>query len=63
MTSMHFSALSLNLGNVSKDRCPKTGQNYRPKLELVHCAISRRVYTNNHMHFVVEGGEAPLRAP
>ncbi len=46
---------TMERGNVSKGRCPKTGENYRPKLELVRCTISRRVYTNDHMDFVVEG--------
>ncbi len=42
-------------GNVSKGRDPKTGQNFRPKLELVRCTIPRRVYTNSHMDFVADG--------
>ena len=42
-------------GNVSKGRDPKTGQNYRPALELVRLTIPRRVYTNDHMRAVAEG--------
>jgi tyrosine phenol-lyase len=46
---------AMERGNVSKGRDPKTGKNYQPKLELVRCTIPRRVYTNSHMDFVVEG--------
>ena len=46
---------AMERGNVSKGRDPKTGQNYRPKLELVRLTIPRRVYTNSQMDFVVEG--------
>lgn len=46
---------TMERGNVSKGRNPKTGQNYRPALELVRCTIPRRVYSNSHMDFVVEG--------
>ena len=42
-------------GNVSKGRHPETGENYRPALELVRCTIPRRVYTNSHIDYVVEG--------
>ena len=41
-------------GNVSKGRDPKTGENYRPALELVRLTIPRRVYTNDHMKAVAE---------
>jgi len=46
---------TMERGNVSKGRNPKTGENYRPALELVRCTIPRRVYTNSHMDFVVDG--------
>lgn len=36
-------------------RMPQTGENYRPVLELVRCTIPRRVYTNSHIDYVVEG--------
>jgi tyrosine phenol-lyase len=46
---------TMERGNVSKGRDPKTGKNYRPALELVRCTIPRRVYSNSHMDYVVEG--------
>ena len=46
---------TMERGNVSKGRDPKTGKNYRPKLELVRCTIPRRVYTNSHIDYAVEG--------
>jgi tyrosine phenol-lyase len=46
---------SMERGNVSKGRNPETGENYRPKLELVRLAIPRRVYTNDHMRAVADG--------
>ncbi|MFA5140529.1 MAG: tryptophanase [Elusimicrobiota bacterium] len=46
---------AMERGNVSKGRDPKTGLNYKPKLELVRCTIPRRVYTNSHIDYVVEG--------
>ena len=42
-------------GIVSKGRDPISGEEYRPDLELVRLAISRRVYTRSHMDYVVEG--------
>lgn len=42
-------------GNVSKGRDPKTGDNYRPALELVRLTIPRRVYTHDHMRAVADG--------
>ncbi|MBU2573141.1 MAG: tryptophanase [Elusimicrobia bacterium] len=46
---------AMERGVVSKGRDPKTGLNYKPDLELVRCTIPRRVYTNSHIDFVVEG--------
>lgn len=46
---------SMERGNVSKGRDPVTGQNYCPALELVRLTIPRRVYTNSHIDFVVNG--------
>lgn len=46
---------AMERGNVSKGRDPKTGENYRPALELVRLTISRRVYSNDHMRAVAEG--------
>lgn len=46
---------TMERGNVSKGRNPETGENYRPKLELVRCTVPRRVYTASHIDFVVEG--------
>lgn len=46
---------TMERGNVSKGRDPATGQNYRPQLELVRFTIPRRVYTDSHIDYVVEG--------
>ncbi len=46
---------SMERGNVSKGRDPKTGKNYRPALELVRLTIPRRVYTKDHLKAVAEG--------
>ncbi len=46
---------AMERGNVSKGRDPETGENYRPKLELVRLTIPRRVYTNDHMRGVADG--------
>jgi tyrosine phenol-lyase len=46
---------AMERGNVSKGRDPKTGQNYKPKLELVRCTVPRRVYTNSHIDYVADG--------
>jgi tyrosine phenol-lyase len=43
---------SMERGNVSAGRDAKTGQNRRPKLELVRLTIPRRVYTDRHMDVV-----------
>lgn len=41
-------------GAVSAGRDPKTGEERKPRLELVRLAIPRRVYTNTEMDFVAE---------
>jgi tyrosine phenol-lyase len=43
---------SMERGIVSSGRDPKTGENRRPKLELVRLTIPRRVYTDRHMDVV-----------
>lgn len=50
----HAGVRSMERGNVSAGRDPNTGENRRPKLELVRLTIPRRVYTQAHMDFVVE---------
>ena len=45
---------TMERGNVSAGRSPITGENRRPKLELVRLTIPRRVYTQAHMDVVVE---------
>jgi tyrosine phenol-lyase len=42
-------------GIVSAGRDVKTGENHKPKLELVRLAIPRRVYTYSHMDAVARG--------
>jgi tyrosine phenol-lyase len=46
---------SMERGNVSAGRNKETGQNYRPKLELVRLTIPRRVYTQSHLDYAAEG--------
>ncbi len=45
---------TMERGTVSAGRDPQTGENRKPKLELVRITIPRRVYTNTHMDQVVE---------
>lgn len=45
---------TMERGNVSAGRDPKTGKNRRPRLELVRLTIPRRVYTQAHMDVVTE---------
>jgi tyrosine phenol-lyase len=45
---------TMERGNVSAGRDPKTGENRRPPLELVRLTIPRRVYTQAHMDVVAE---------
>lgn len=46
---------AMERGNVSSGRNKKTGENYRPALELVRLTIPRRAYTNSHMDLVADG--------
>ncbi len=41
-------------GIVSAGRDPVTGENHKPKLELVRLTIPRRVYTQAHMDVTAE---------
>lgn len=41
-------------GIVSAGRNKETGENYRPKLELVRLTIPRRVYTYAHLDVVAD---------
>jgi tyrosine phenol-lyase len=45
---------AMERGIVSAGRDPKTGDHYRPKLELVRLTVPRRVYTQAHMDVVAE---------
>ncbi|MEO0202816.1 MAG: tryptophanase [candidate division WOR-3 bacterium] len=45
---------TMERGTVSAGRDPITGENRKPKLELVRITIPRRVYSNSHMDHVVE---------
>jgi tyrosine phenol-lyase len=45
---------SMERGNVSAGRDPATGNNRRPKLELVRLTLPRRVYTQAHMDVTAE---------
>jgi tyrosine phenol-lyase len=46
---------AMERGNVSAGRNKETGQNYRPKLELVRLTVPRRVYTQSHLDYAAEG--------
>ncbi len=46
------SVRSMERGIVSSGRDPETGENRKPKLELVRLTIPRRVYTDRHMDVV-----------
>jgi tyrosine phenol-lyase len=46
---------AMERGNVSAGRNRETGENYRPKLELVRLTIPRRVYTQSHLEYAAEG--------
>jgi tyrosine phenol-lyase len=45
---------TMERGNVSAGRNARTGENYRPALELVRITLPRRVYTQAHMDVVAE---------
>jgi tyrosine phenol-lyase len=45
---------TMERGNVSAGRDPETGENRRPRLELVRVTIPRRVYTQAHMDVTAE---------
>jgi tyrosine phenol-lyase len=45
---------TMERGNVSAGRDPRTGQNRRPPLELVRVTLPRRVYTQAHMDVTAE---------
>ncbi len=45
---------AMERGTVSAGRDPETGQDRRPKLELVRLTVPRRVYTQAHMDVVAE---------
>jgi len=51
---MESGVRAMERGNVSSGRDPKTGENRRPKLELVRLTLPRRVYTQAHMDVVAE---------
>jgi tyrosine phenol-lyase len=46
---------AMERGNVSAGRNKDTGENYRPKLELVRLTIPRRVYTQSHLDYAADG--------
>lgn len=46
---------AMERGNVSSGRNHETGENYKPKLELVRLTIPRRVYTQSHLDYAAEG--------
>jgi tyrosine phenol-lyase len=45
---------TMERGNVSSGRDPATGENRRPRLELVRATLPRRVYTQAHMDVTAE---------
>jgi tyrosine phenol-lyase len=49
---------SMERGIASAGRDPKTGDHYRPALELTRLTIPRRVYTQAHMDVVAESVKA-----
>jgi tryptophanase len=42
----------VEIGALMADRDPETRENRYPELEMVRLALPRRVYTDNHMHYV-----------
>jgi tryptophanase len=52
----HAGIRAVEIGSVMFGRVdPDTGESSRPPLELVRLAIPRRVYTQSHIDYVVEG--------
>ena len=49
---------AMERGIVSAGRDPETGENRKPKLELVRLTIPRRVYTQSHMDVTAEAVKA-----
>ncbi|MDR3411274.1 MAG: beta-eliminating lyase-related protein, partial [Formivibrio sp.] len=49
---------AMERGIVSAGRNKETGENNKPKLELVRLTIPRRVYTQAHMDVVAESVES-----
>jgi tyrosine phenol-lyase len=54
---------TMERGMVSSGRDPQTGENRKPKLELVRMTIPRRVYTESHLRFAAEGVIELYRRP
>jgi len=54
---------TMERGIVSSGRDPKTGENLKPKLELVRMTIPRRVYTESHLRYAAEGVIALYQHP
>jgi tyrosine phenol-lyase len=46
---------AMERGNVSAGRNKDTGENHKPRLELVRLTIPRRVYTQSHLDYAAEG--------
>ena len=51
---------TMERGNVSAGRDPRTGEDRRPRLELVRVTVPRRVYTQAHMDVTAEAIAAVL---
>jgi len=44
----------VEIGTLLAGRDPKTGENVNPGLELLRLALPRRVYTLEHLYYVIE---------